>query len=762
MAYGLKYTSQFDSFKQLQSYQLDIFKKDFIGTSTTIQLSGNPVVHEWQEDDAKAPIRGSTLNVSILTDKYGISLIDFYSEDDYGFYVEFKCTNTDQFLFKGYLLQDDSQELQVDFTHEIQLTFTDGLGLLKDITLDRAAVIIGTETTISAIDFYNPAPTANLTICTFDSRVTVLQPGDNFSLTDGTNTYNLTCFSINYNIALGWCINIGIDCPFSGTVTFDLIYTIAYPLVGYVPLIDILKLCLKSCLLNLRLNSFITIYPIGGTIKSTWDDTFVDVTTFRIDTNSWMNCYDILDKIMTRFNTSLFQAEANWAIVRWDEMYRYTELIGATIRGNYYDEDFIRIAYTSHKTNFTFMAGSDMETGVVKSIVRPYKYVKETFNYIQPSDLLCNSNAQNLGDLIQQFDIGTKTYKDYGLNSWFDGPYSPIPLRFIRITYDNDPTSETYKKEETREIVISGTTGSQPQSAKSCDIQITKGDGISFSFRYRTSNSEPGPVNNVFIITLDDGTNIYKLNNNGTWTLTGGFTYSIPTGDNANIWHDVNIESNEVPVSGILNVYLDQASSSLDQTFYKDLTLNINYYINKSKKIIGHTHTDTQSLDIKNNSTEDIYLDNAPRYSIKGTLYLESYTSLLRDRTSSWEYPLFNLIPIEDRFTFPSLGAATTQESLFTRYKMRAKYEGVYLSILQGIGPYKFLNPLSVFLNSRNSNDYRFVVGKLSIDYKNASCNLTLYELLDSSGTGFDDGIITEFRLWKETRLYEFNYLYEN
>jgi hypothetical protein len=769
MSYGIKYTSQFDSFKPLQSYQVDIYQKGYTGAVSELLLSANPVIQEWQEDDPYTPIRGCTLNVSIITNSTGVRLTNFYSEDDSYFYVEFKCINTDQFLFKGYLLQDDCSEIQLDFNHEIKLTFTDGLGILKDITLDRAAVITTVPTTESGLIAQKVSPVFfGNSFSSFDSRISVLKPGDAFQLVNGTTTYNFVCLGITYVLSAGWIVLCDRPITFSySPTTFDFVYTIPYPLVGYISLIDVLKLCLKSTLLEIPFNSFITIFPVGGTVESTWDDTFVDASTFRVDTNSWMTCYDILDQIMTRFNCSLFQSNATWTLVRWDELYRYTTGTGATIRGNYYDESFTRIGYTANTSDFIFMNGSDMETGVIKSIVRPYKYVKETFNYIQPDNLLCNSNAKDLGPLIQQYDSGLYTIKEYVLNSWFDGPYSPIPDRFIRITYDNDPTSRTYKQELDRNIIVVNATGDSARSIKSCDIPLSKGDSIEFDFSFRTSVSQAGPINNVFVVSITDGTTTYFIHNNGSWATTLGFTYSTPAGANTLDWQSVNIISNPAPIDGIVNVYLAEATPnggtpSADETLYKDLTFNITYLINNSGKIIGHTHTDSQSLEIKNNSSEDIYLDNSPRQSIKGSLYIASYTNLLRDITNDWGYPAFVVLPPIDVFTYDNLGQATTQEYLFTRYRPRAKYEGSYLKVLQGNGPYKFVTPLSIFVNSITPNSFRFVVGKLTIDYKNANCDLSLYELLNGAETEFVDGIIPQYRIWKGNRLYEFNYLYEN
>jgi hypothetical protein len=109
-----------------------------------------------------------------------------------------------------------------------------------------------------------------------------------------------------------------------------------------------------------------------------------------------------------------------------------------------------------------------------------------------------------------------------------------------------------------------------------------------------------------------------------------------------------------------------------------------------------------------------------------------------------------------------NLGTATTQESLFTRFKPRAKYEGNLLKVLQGAGPYEFITPLSMFKHFKFQDEYRFVPGKMAIDYKNANVNLTLYELIDRMGYNFNGGLTAAYLEWVESKIYEFNYLYEN
>lgn len=756
MAYVLKYQSRFDSFQPLLTYRLDIYKKDYDGSSTDLLLSGNPVIHEWQDDDPKAPIKGSTLKVSILTKNSEVQLTDFYSEDDYGYYCEFIRLETEEVLFRGYLLQDDSQELQVDFTHEIQLTFTDGLGLLKDVTLDQAAVITGVPQTTASVTVESYIPSFSSTIQSTNAIFAELQPGDIFTISSGGLAGTFTVLGTNFSSGNYIIQTNNNDFIITAAYSTSVTTTIPYPLTGYIPLIDIFKLCLKTTYIDTGLNSYTKLYPIGGTNERLLDDTFVQAETF-LNNSAWMNCYDILMQINSRFNLSLFQAKGTWNLMRWDELYRYTTDAGATLQYHTYSNDFVYSATSTSNEVWIFKNGSDMEVGVLKSVNRANQFVRETFNYVQPESLLCNYDLQDLGALLNEYTSGTYLIREYGLNSWYNGPFSPYPDRFIRITFDNDVTSSTFGQELDRTAIVVNSTGDSPRSAKSCDIPLSEGDSFDYSFSYRTSVHQAGPINNVFAVSISDGITTYFVQTDGSWATTLGFVNAIPTGGDTFDWQSVNINCDPAPISGIVNIYLAEATPngatpSTDETHYKDLSLTINYLINNSGKVIGHTHTDSQSQQIKNNIDKEIMLDDTPRTSIRGALYLESYTNLLRDLTVRWQYPSAS-------YDYARLGEGTTKEALFTTYKMRSKYEGKYLYINQDD---VMLNNLAVFVDDQNANLFRYAPGKMTIDYKNGHADFSLWEIIDSED--FEPGgagITIDFLAFANSKLYEFNYLYE-
>jgi hypothetical protein len=756
--WNTKYRADFYTSNPACNYRLDLLLKNYTaGDITTIYLDP-AIIQEWQDDDPKTPIRGCTLKIGIISNDpiYNtVNYEDFYSNEDDTWKAILKRTDTDETLFVGYLLQDDCSDLCVDYTHTFNLTFSDNLGIMKDVSLLQASEVLPYNDTFSSITVQSVFGNAHK-IYSLDDRWGILNIGNIFTIYSGGLAGTYTVINRGFDSLFGYWVYTAEDVPISYSVTDDIDYQYyTQGITGYQSFKNVFQMLIYSTGIKLPLNVMTKLVPVGGTYDSLLRDTYIDINTFQKN-GEWMNCYDILELICLRFNACFFQAHGQWYFVRWDELYRYTTATGATYQGNGFDADTNPTAITRNIVAFDFLGGKDMETGTMKSIVRPDLFVKETFNYNQPEFLLCNSTMQDLGTFIQQYDSGLYTIKEYGLNSWFDGPFSPIPDRFIRVTIDNDSTSRTYLQELDRTIVIVNSTGDSARSAKSCDIPLSQGDSIEFDFSFRTSVSQAGPVNNVFAVSISDGTNTYYVQNNGSWATTLGFTFSTPNGGNTQDWQIVNIISNPAPIDGVVNIYLAEAtpngtSPSADETLFKDLNLTITYSINGSGKVIGHTHNTEQFINVKKNNDKEILIDDVPRNSIQGSLYLASYTSLLRDRTVNWHYP-------GTSYQYDRLGQGTTEEALFSCYIPRYKFEGNLLYVNKDD---KMLTPFSVFNLKTNDNQFRFVPGKITINYHANMAEVTLHEYVRNTA-GIDGNQVFEFFEFLVNKTYNFNYLYEN
>jgi hypothetical protein len=745
--YNTIYTGIFDAFDAPGQYSIEIAKKDYVGDSSELTLSAIPVTQEWQEEGPKFPIKGCNLTVRMISKRLNgieasFTLADFYSEEDDTFLVYLYDNTTGAKLFKGYIVQDDCKEIQVDYAHEIVISATDNLGLLKERRFDEAALITGTSGVIEAAVIFQAPHTIYISY----------SPGNPLPFGAGTQ---ITIFNVRYNITsvgnedllFGWPVTVVQevdDAPL--TITFVQWFT-PISINGYLPLSQVFRICLASLGLDLGAKVYSELYPIGGTEGRWLDDTYIVGESF-FNNEQWLTCYEILERILIRFRASLFQSYGFWTIVRWGELWRYTTVEGATLSGYNYNRNWEYLGSAISINNFHFGDGTDCETGVLRSINRPWNFVEETFNY-NNTELLRNINLQELGAFLRSYEVDTNTYYEYELPYWVNFDYTPPPttnpVRFIRIVKDEN------NNEIDRYIVLTGEVTPYPYAAlQSPDIFLSSGDTIEWSFDFKAKLNFVSATPLYAIVSTSDGTTTYYLNKFGYWQTTivlddmPQYLYASPS-DPRTEWHNWKFLSKPLPLDSKLNVFLitpTAYSSPWEEMHFKNLFFNVTYLIDGT--ITGHRHTDTQvpSKVIKNNETVDIFVDDSPRSSIAGTLYIDTYNGLNRNRTTKWNYTGASLEY--------SLGQLVTIEQLFQRWYPKDIYNGTTTYIKNGIG--LMMTPMSVFLNMQEPELKRYVTGSLSIDYKNSAADFTLYELDNSDRT------MAEFNL---NNLYDFVYLYE-
>jgi len=713
MAYGLKYTRNFDSLNGIR-YTFNIYEKDYAGADTEILLGGTPAVQDWQSDDSFSPVQGCVLKVQVVNDG-SLPLSSFFSIADDTFKGELVSDQGVHFL--GFLVQDDSTEIQVDYAHYINLSFTDNLGLLKDIPLNIANSNYGTVNsflrTITRVDSHN---------FIFSGSPLPLQVGNVFTITGlpGANgTY--TCSDITFLIGT-YQIEVIETIPTftggAGTVNYT---TPNFDLTDKLSFAELFAICLNSINLQLDCRVYSDLDVNGGTVGRWLEDVYLSGETF-LNGGKWESCYRVMETILSRFRATIFQSKGVWNIVRWDELRENNGVIPYMT----YDSDFTYVSTTAvHDPFFNYDAG-EILTGLELGILRPYKFVRQQFNYVQPDNLLKNYNFQILGDLVREYTVTGGSVKEYELALWDDGPFAPYPERLIGITYD------TGGNEVARYAVITGSSGDNPRSAQSQPIEVIKGDKFKWSFEFATDVSQPGAVNSIFSVRLFDGTTTRYLGDNGEWKVLNGFTYSVLAGDDTQEWHTVEIESDEIPYTGLLYIYLGQeAQVSSNKTYYKNLSFEYLPSINDTTKIIGHVHTNSQPVDTKNTDDSEIFIDDSPRNSIKGAMFLSTSTSLVRDRTLKW-------LPDDLR-----IGQITTFQELTWRKKPRLILSGTLLGIVQTS---RAINKACVITSSIYT-DLFFIIGQMSIDYKNDLVNVGLVEMYEDAETGVES-------------VYEFKYLY--
>jgi len=624
MPYGLIYFANFNTISaEPLNYRLNIYKKDYDGATSEITLTANACIQEWQDDNPMEPIKGCTLNVGILNDGT-ISLEDFYSEADDEFYLEFIRVDTEQCLFRGYILQDDCQEIVVEYAHEINIVATDNLGTLKGVTLNEAAQNLGTPVTETNISI--SAGVYGGSFNTTDPKVSGLQPGQKFTIA-GTTLYNgtFTCNLLEYDY-INNVYKIYTTPAYNGSIldpaeNADITFITPLDILGYVSLLTLVRLCLKSTNIDCGLNVISQLYLQDATTERWLDSTFIKGGTFQ-NNESWDDCYVVLEKIMRRFNATCFQSKGEWYIVRWGEYFNRKQAgtdPAFSLIGYVYDNTFTNTGLYYGNDLFSINE-NDIATGLIKSIVRPYKFLNETFNYNQQSSLIPNTDFQDLGNLRTTFVSGSNTISDYDLKYYTSLANPPSSDAYFRITKDAD------NKEIGRALIIYDYSPfNQARMVKSEALEINKGSKIKFSFDFRTSISIPGPTyREYFLIVYFDGTNENYLRDDLTFYGSSPIVQSfVDAGDNFNQWHTFEKEF-VIPDDGKFYFYFPQLDSTIgNQSQYQNIQITTTGVYIGNKTIIGHTHNQTQTATIKNSLSTELSMDIAPSGIIRGALFTD-------------------------------------------------------------------------------------------------------------------------------------------
>lgn len=737
MSYALIYFAEFDGFNGA-GHRVEFHKKDYSGGSTEIICGGGAVRQSWAPDEPKAPIKGCVLEGELVNIEGSFPLSNLYSNEDDTFLIKL-FTNTD-LKFIGYLVQDDCAEILADFTHPLKFSATDNLGLLKDVPLGNKTV-----DDYSVTITYSSNNTFNII-----SGTASVQSGDTIIIQTGTIAGSYTVIAADYPTSNSVQVTPDI-LFFAGSENVDINVTRIEILLGRYTLADIIKYCLHPTNLLLNCNVYSQLIPVGYTVGRWLEDTIIDSNTFDTG-DSFQDCNAVLETILKRFRASLLQVNGVWNIIRWDELRYYNN----ALPGYEYDSDMVYVQDIVLDSEITIGTGSDIETGIISSILRPFKVVKETFMYKQPSNLLRNSDFKNLGPLITSYVVGSDTYYEYQMPDWEqayewtsggNGYIQSAADRFIRIIYNS------YNEEIDRYGVVSGPTGfSNPSAIQGFPIEVNIGDRIRYGFSFKTSDSKAGPWVSIFNINLKVSltatprpSNTRYLNAQGQWLPYGTYGGSVPgipgaaslwylyhqttDGGNTNEWQSVQVESEPIPFNGLLIIKLAQASVALDESHYKNIQLEV---FNFSSDKIGQTHTESQPPVINNRQDEEIQVDDSPGNVIAGTLFLETFTDPLQDRTNLWQ----RAIGFSETYR---LGQISTFDELIYRSVPRTKLEGNILSLL---------NPLNV-IKYNPDTDKNFIFGMCDNDTKYGYTNGTLWELYDD----------TEADTFSQD--YKFNYLYQ-
>lgn len=681
MAYGIKYFILFKNVDESQ-IRVDIYEKDFVGSQTELFASGSqPVYLDYKSGDlyANDPVRASTCTVKYLnTGSFPISL--FSSEDDTKYYALVSMAKSGGSLaeiWRGFLSQDDCVEDLTPTPNEAVLTFTDGLGMLRyQYFTDLAGAVIEGQITLLQVFYY------------------IL-----YGKTQVQIPVRIYC-NLFENGMNDRTVNLANE-PFSQTV--------------------------------INADTFILTVQKVQNFASGPNSQVVQLK------DKVQDCYTILTNVLDAWGCTIIQADGYWNIVRWFELKQFDNLIP----GTRYDADFTNptaITFDNVKLISHPDPGAALDTksmpingNISRQMFRGNEYVRLTYNYVLPYELLLNESLTRVGTLINTFTTGSGTdlvtTNDYVFTDWIISPENsvvPYPLEtYIRVELN-------YLGIEIRRyaVVAKGVVG---QSIWGTPFKVNQFDKGNLSFGLSTNNNTASgtSVFNIKIFplgttnfTVAGGVPYYGLK----YSSTTGQSYWSYNSAGWALYHDdliepgvsVDIDMPAYPMDGLLLITLPTVTTNGDgtsATYYKNIRYTELFYIAGDLQITGQYNESRQTNPVKKNIDKLIYFDDSPKVNIQGAMFLADGET----KTSSWHrWPL-----VEDR----RFGWVQTVDWMYFTNIVRQKVMGQYKGLTDSTSI--LLSALSVIQMELAANK-NFIFGQCSFDLKNAQFSGTVQAIYDT------------------------------
>lgn len=403
-------------------------------------------------------------------------------------------------------------------------------------------------------------------------------------------------------------------------------------------LIDYISTCLRKTGLELPIRAYYNLYEEGsGTVKHTFNNIKTHALSFQKDEDTFLSCYEVLERLLSSLGCYLFQTHGRWNIVRIQEMQK--EVV-----------DFTEFSYdgfqqTAGSESFPATVAEDIKAvfeDMRKSVVRPYKSTSLQFDYNYPNPLIPNLNLKK-GTVLLPISNPDRT--GYTTPYWSATNNAFNPVSSPNITFFAFGERDNIGRETDRyiEIANSGGNTSNTNLVRTEVVEVTKGDRVNISFSYRSVNS----VNTTQGIMFRTGV-IFESD-------TGYRRFMEILGDGSVIWKDAVRDlptfyedrnsteessfSNDTavfPDNGKVYLYFGLAfegtnPSQLLAVRYKNIRLEY-FTEGLSITISGHKWTALQNKLIKNETERNVYLSDHSRKITNGVLFRNDGVTL----TTKW------------------------------------------------------------------------------------------------------------------------------
>lgn len=598
-----------------------------------LQGSGTPFVVKTinNDEDKFLPIAAKQATIRFLSDRpNGISTTTFSDAPENKWLV--RAYTPEGMIFTGYLVLADMSMPFLPDPQEVVLTATDGLPLLKDITLteDDGSALVGKYRIAELVAICLKKTQLNLEIVVINN----LRPGAaQFSFEVSFSSVEDAFVTANANARYFY---IGQQLTITGTSSNNGTATVTDVAVGVVTIV--------ALDINTTLEENVTATFQDGITGHFYDKVYLDAKTFEASIGVSENCYTALEKILGQ-QARIFQHNNQWWIINLDE-YDSNPLYKALFDANGVLDSYL----TADSDTFPIGITEDIchaNRNTILRSERPKGLDRLIYNYRNPAEIVCNIDfsrgaVTTAPDLTAPTSEGQYTPECWTLHRYSGG--SPTSTMYIKKVFEYGYQKEGY-------LVITPASSSSETTWAQCQpIPVVKKDKANVSVTYSAQSdfgSGEGLVEYdiVFIWIVDaNGEYWYWTDLDMGGSDKGYYSWEGPFASEQNrpvseSWVLDEVDETEprtltvnvgpFPIDGDLYLGLpqfNQTGSSFDNsvTIQYNLSFDLVQYINGSYNI----YSGQSNTVIRNPNTgytvkheQEVFLADSPRPTFKGALF---------------------------------------------------------------------------------------------------------------------------------------------
>lgn len=587
------------------------------------------------DENKFAQIRAKQAKIRFISDQGQGQDINIFSDAyDNQFYVVITCNAVTMFL--GYLMLPDGQMPFQPDPNVVELTASDHLPLLKDISLvdDSGDNILGKYRIAELIALCLKKTGLSLPINVINN----LRHGggiliDEVDFADAPDGDDFIVLSTTFNNFYA-----GQSIVISGTVSNNGTFTVTAvtELVGKTVIFVAEALTTES--------NVTATFSDASSLLHLYDGVYLDAKTFEAEIGASENAYSVLEKIFGD-DCAIFQYKAEWWIIRIDE-YDGNPLYKAK-----FDADGVLIDDPA-EIDLNYSIGFDQNVlfaaaDQILRFDRPHKFVKETFRYENPLEIVCNVDFDR-GDVITPPDLAAASSEGtYNVDCWTLHRYSggsPTSTMYIRRVFEFGYEKQRYL------VVTPASSSSETTWAESQPIPVQVKDRANINVEYSAQTDFGSGEGNVeydivFLFIIDTAGEYWYWSN----IDAGGGTLSeyqwvgpFPAETNRPVsesWilGDVDetdprtlfVEMSAFPVTGNLYIGLpqfNQTGSGFDDNVIIQYNISFQYspFVNGSyEKYTGHTNSVSTALaGYAAKRENEVFIGDAPKPITKGAMFV--------------------------------------------------------------------------------------------------------------------------------------------